>query len=246
MRVGRLVLATFVSLSIAQTATAATITFSQSDWPGGAVTVNSFGSLYTGGAVIDQASGGNPGSYVTFRSDHGAGNYFAWTGLLVNAWVYDPSVSGAITSIDFGADVLPGSGIGTAVFQPLIAQGGNLFFAAQTYLPASGWVNSAFAGGTSATFAWLNPVTATWSFALQPNFTASGGPITFGYGSATNNLGASAGSDFYSYDNVYITLHTANTTPAPAPVPEPATLWMLGSGLIVLAARLRRRVISKY
>ena len=213
----------------------ATGVFSQSDWPGGATSAAAFGANSTGGSLSDVASGGNPGSYVEMSASHGTGDYFVWTAVAVNSWVYDPSVSGAIASIDFGADVMRQQGIDFDDFQALIVQNGKYYWDFGALHNVSGWFDSSATGATAHDFRQINTSDGTWNGGLNPDFSSTGAPISFGYALGVQGT-ADAGSITQSYDNIHYRIRSESSTPEP---------FTLGLGLAGAGLFVRRRLKSK-
>ena len=134
-----------------------------------------------------EETGGNPGAYRKYVIDIVAGD----TGgpvALNNAAVYDPAVSGAISSIDFRADLWQWSHYILANYtpwSPTIEQDGKLFFLVPWVLfyYSSGWLPYEKLNATEADFD-TNPYAYTDGIppdGVHPDFSATGSPFKFGY-----------------------------------------------------------------
>ncbi len=189
-------------------------TFSDSDW-----TMETFPTSLTGQFTEQISAGGNPGAYKRVATIN---NNFTYNAHLRTAFIYDPSVSGAINSIDWSIDFKnfsafgAGQGYGLVLKQSGILYRGS-FFATGT-VPTL-WQTNGQSALTSSNF------TEGISGATNPDFSSSGSAITFGF---TTNNGDGATIDI-GYDNYRVDV---------TPVPEPATMAVLGLGV---ASLLRRR-----
>ena len=187
-------------------------------------------------------TGGNPNFYR--QEDHSGtrnGSAIDLAGFnmlaLNSAATYDPSSQGAILSIDYAYDVIHLGGNVAVAVAPGLSQGGKTyrFFNGGQAAIASVWSAIAANGLTSFSF---HEVTNSGVYATtidansHPDFSASGGQITFGY-IVANGWGGTINATT-GIDNWSVTLNTET--------PEPAT-WsamLIGLGAIT-AARVRRR-----
>ena len=103
-------------------------------------------------------------------------------------------------------------------------------------------VPSGIAGGQGTSY------TATIQGSVSPNVNQGGVNITFANPSQTFtfNDGVNAGSFSLSVNNVFVQSGqsanlTAGITGQQNPIPEPATMFLLGTGLAGVAARIRKR-----
>lgn len=204
---------------------AADVSFSQSDWTSLSGDTEVTLGPAAGNAWTVEPTGGNPGSWVEFSAD--PLNYDSWTGLLTDSWVYDPQTQGQIYSMSLSADVYAITGLQYAGTQTLLFQNGNYYFDFATAVSTGAWATSAVTGVTAADFWEIDPADGTYNQTLNPDFSSSGAPITFGYA-----MGVLPGVQVAEgYDNVAIDIH--NT------VPEPSPFVPLGVGLGIVAIRRR-------
>lgn len=230
-----LILITCLTLTLAmQAAPALAVTisddiFNNADW-----TAQKFGD---GNFTASQiASGGNPNEFrQTNHSDLNTGQSIAVFQIL-STGVYDPSVSGAIASIDFSFDLkFIGGSTGTSQvgYRLALEQAGSFYFSDALSIalgpgdgaPGATWDSFAFSGLTELNFALLSGPGSL-------NFSASGDPIMFGY--LTNNTAmANLVQTSSGIDNFSVTI---------TPVPEPASVALLlaGIGTLLVWDKLRR------
>jgi hypothetical protein len=218
------VVAVFVSPARSGTITFSDATFNNADWSASAIYDDTVSGPATF-SVSQVATGGNPGSYrrETHRLDQGT----LHVGNLANAFVYDPSVDGAISSIAYSYDLLkPLTQTYTGVYWVLLFQNGSYYTSlvpADVPPPGGAWTHSEHAG--------LEPSDFTGFTVGIPDFSSTGAPIQFGYNFA--NTSVSGVGNFFTYgsgiDNFAVTV---------TPVPEPTALALLGIGGLAL---LRRR-----
>jgi hypothetical protein len=150
-------------------------TYADADW----TIVNQFGLISAG----QQPTGGHPGSYRQVAL--GVGQNVPFVGQLNKTFVYDPSVSGAITGITYNIDLETTNAEGATYFA-LLSQNGNLYVETMHTGNASPntWLNENIVLDL-ADFALLRTNTQGNALIIDPNsrpdFSAGGSPITFGY-----------------------------------------------------------------
>jgi hypothetical protein len=225
--------ARFVALAATASATilAQAQTFQQTDWPGGSTTDFLAATNVSGQTAISESSGGNPGSYVQLSVTDGVGTSYGVYGQFVNSWVYDPSVSGAISTINASADVNGKYNPGYS-FVLLMKQAGTVYAAIGNGSTVNGWGNSAlpFALNQFYTGQVVNADGSRSNLGAL-NVSVTGAPIQFGYGFIVGSPVSLTvtDTDYVGIDNVKVFVN---------PVPEPATL---GLGALLGGAFLRRR-----
>jgi hypothetical protein len=212
-----ILVALLASASFAPAAVFTDGNFLDSEW-----TMTTFPTSATGQFTERIASGGNPGAYKRVATIN---NNFTYNAHLRAFMTYDPAASGAITSLDWSIDFKNFNSFGLGQgYGIVLSQGGTLyrgsFFATGL---AGGWQTTSQTGLTAANF------TEGISGAANPNFTASGAPITFGFMTSNGN----AATIDIGYDNYRVDI---------ASVPEPATLATLSLG--ILAVRRRKRATN--
>ncbi len=160
-------------------------TFANGDWTAVKIEDTTPGQAATFQAE-QVAAGGNPGAFRrTTLSWFGNGEELAiiQVGHIREAFVYDPATSGAIASISFAWDLieLDPSGEGaTCRYFLLLRQGDTYYLSSGAFdnVRPEGWLSIAHAGLTANNF-----TRVTGPGPLNPDFSASGAPIRFGYDS---------------------------------------------------------------
>ena len=137
-----------------------------------------------------------------------------FTGGLNTSAVYTPSLSGAIATIDFSIDLLEDpTQPGASAWQLLLEQGGTLYYS----VPLQGFNNSIWQifqqNGLTANDFDTNPnvgVPGAIPNNQQPDFTANGAPITFGYVLGNGLTGPGTLTVNNSVDNWLVTINVSN------------------------------------
>jgi len=189
--------------------------FNNTDWTS-VVTLGSPSSFVNG----QVAAGGNPGAYR--QTDVTAGSTINSTHIS-SAITWDPSTQGALTILHFSFDgnYLSASPAVPIDLEPILRQGGVIFAPNFDATPppslGGGWQNLQSSPLGQANFIDSSSFGGTGT--LQPDFSATGGLIEFGYalGFGPGSFTTSAGIDNYLV------------------APEPTTIWLLASGLVGLA-----------
>ncbi len=182
------------------------------------------------------ATGGNPDATMIHSIQHDGSNNlgFGRVGSFHQVHTYNPSVSGAISSVNFSADyyldtsnLLNGQNIWFAVLQ-----GGKTYYNwdLHNFSPHQ-WLSANATMQANVAQTVLDWQDGGVTFEV-PDFSASGAEMKFGFITAYNLENGAALSQ--RIDNF-----TVRTTP----VPEPATLAVLGMGAAALASKRRKRTI---
>jgi hypothetical protein len=175
-------------------------------------------------------------------------------------FVYDPSISGEITSIDASFDQLMfmfhdstrvNLSSAPALLRLIAEQDGQIYRSnrtAFTGLPFDQWINVSATGLVESEFLLFNPANP-FAALTTPGLDFAGGSITFGlqiahFGVLLGNLPSTGRvRSTIGVDNLRITLNTLDPVGA---IPEPTT-WVLmigGFGLAGAVLRGRRRVAA--
>jgi hypothetical protein len=147
------------------------------------------------------ANGGNPGGYRSMTHTFSQGGEI-WVDHLYAGSTYNPSQQGAITSIDFSADRIilsaPFSGAGVADWF-VVVQSTQVFTraASPNVFSNTAWLNTSQPGLVAADF---QP-------APGPNFSATGGPLQFGYRRANTNSSTTGYLISHGIDNWRVVIH---------------------------------------
>ena len=224
--------------SIAEAQTFSDATFNDTDWSHSIILDQPGGSTFSSGHV---AGGGNPGPY-----QGGSYSFTAGGGLLLGhvfeaGGSYDPSLQGAITSVEMESDMVlftatgGGGNIGDRI---LVKQGGDFFSGAfATSTLGGGWEHHAIVA-TESDFELVTP--SGLDPGTHPDFGPSGAPLEVGW--ITSNAGGAANTRSWGYDNWSITINTAPQVPALNPIALRAlAALLLGCGGLALSGRSRRR-----
>lgn len=175
-------------------------------------------------------SGGNPIGFQQTKLQNSVGTSQQSVAHLLSGAQWDPSTQGAIQSVTISFDYMRLQAAGASQFTALLRQGGNYF------RPVT------FANGTTS---WQSVSTGTvadvffcgyFGCSGDPDFSASGGLIEFGYATYQNNYFTSPASlpveVSVGVDNYNLTLVSD--------APEPMSFLLIGAGLGVLGMVRRR------
>jgi hypothetical protein len=196
---------------------------STANWSLGASRVN-LGSGYTG--TLSNITTGNPDDALNLNISYTAntGSSFVAQFVKRDDWTYTPSLSGAITSIDFSGDFNSDSGIAISVG---LLQGGVTYWTHPT--ANSGAINSVPYIGVSLT-SLVDTNFVDLNGTGNPNFSSLGDEIIWGYFVRRGDTGTGARNINIGADNV-----------AFAVIPEPSTVALLALGAFSGFLALRRR-----
>ena len=250
--------AAVVSVLMATSALAGTTTFTDTTFNPGDYTLGAFKDpSVTVNAYGQTLTNGNPGAGLQGLSSSSGVNL---KGVLLTAlnssFVYDPTASGAITSLDFALDRFsnPTNGgqaslVGSYSLRLLAEQDGQLYQA--TFVsgpfnqPGGVWQSLARNGILAGDFSTLDATNFTGS-GVSGGLNFAGDAITFGFAmrssGAVDSSGAPSTFDQTSdlrADNFALSVNAVG-------VPEPASwaLMILGLGAVGVAARARRRPLA--
>jgi hypothetical protein len=220
---------------------AGTIVFSDADFADSDWQIELF-NFHTGGSTSagQAATGGNPDAYLhvvhtvnaaTDPGDNAA--IYAFHGF--NSAVLDPSVDGAIASVDFFWDMrsFPDVFGGGQFTGPALRQGSNYYVSAglaEGLGTGQQWRSVSRIGLVAANYGLIQDILEI-DPAQDPDFSASGAPITFGFFTAlAGGLGGPGFSMSGGYDNWRVDVHT---------IPEPGLVVLLLLAGIVAKHRQR-------
>jgi hypothetical protein len=182
-------------------------TFDPASWT---VTVLQGGSY----SVTQIASGGDPGPYQQVVLE--SGPYYNDIEIM-SGFAYTPSTQGAITSLTMSLSAMdPG---GPAQGDGLFIKQGSSWWMAGYGTTTGSW--QTFSTGVTTASDWTTGVPGG-----TPDFSSTGGTITFGYLAANTDSFSTAGIDNFS-----VTIDS---------VPEPVSLALLGVGVLGTLCTRRR------
>jgi hypothetical protein len=170
-------------------------------------------------------AGGDPADYRQVQHFYGGPGSII-TGHLKSTAVYDPSSQGAISSLgsSFATMLISGGDSLAVLYGPLVYQNGSYYLdgsSLTTITPTTdAWVSHAFSGLTSAAFS-----RASGSGGPNPDFSASGGAIQFGYFASNGTGGGRPTATSSGLDN-----WSASVTA----VPEPTAALLMVVGLLAV------------
>ncbi|MFN0012693.1 MAG: hypothetical protein ACKVS8_13730 [Phycisphaerales bacterium] len=188
-----------------------------------AAAINTTGGF--GFSVSNPAGGGNGGAYRGITHSSTAG-FAQGTVIHTHALGWNPSTQGAITTLDMRVDVnCFNGGTSAAVgFGLVVVQGGSVFFGPTfTALSFSGWRTDLQATGLTA--ASFNSAIAT-----NPDFTAGGSAIAFGFFSSNGTASGVPIASTSGADNFAVVLDV---------VPAPGAAALLAAAGMVSVRRRR-------
>ncbi len=189
--------------------------------------------------TTDAAPGGNTGAY---RRAYDL-VYYGYSGNAhISPFGWNPSTQGAITGLAVSYDY---RAIGSAdmAFLTIVRQGGKYFVSpnATDFNVASDWQGWRTMTNASESLSGWCQIYAAFGYrgdyscgAARLDFSATGGLIEFGVETANSGEGSYYGAEG-GFDNFSVGITAVSATP------EPATVVLLGSGLLVVTGIIRRR-----
>lgn len=184
-------------------------------------------------STLRAVAGGNPGATLHHNIEHigstpqGRGRIGSYN----FNFVYNPSVSGAISSLNMSADYLLDTQAvlsGQALSFSLIQNGDTYFKQFLGNFSPNNWVHASISADATG---WTKVDWVSGGFsAANPDFSAAGGEMTFGFLSG-----------YVLSGNAKLTQRIDNFSVQTTPVPEPATMAILGLGAVGAIARRRKR-----
>jgi hypothetical protein len=200
-------------------------TFNDSDWTIADHTVGAGGTSNASQLL----SGGNPNAYrrITTVLNSGPSERRIFSFNFNSTAIYDPSVSGAIDSIDYSEDAKIFSGAQTIALA--LRQGGNIFnYSLVNTFVGTSWTSMNATGLIATNF--IQAVPGGFDPTLNPDFSATGSIIEFGFmrGRGTPNGPGPGATAIGGIDNWNVTVNSAQQ----ATVPEPGSLSLLIAGML--------------
>ncbi|MBX3117721.1 MAG: PEP-CTERM sorting domain-containing protein [Fimbriimonadaceae bacterium] len=181
------------------------------------------------------AAGGNPNATLHHIIEHDPAGAAQGTGEIGSYnfnFLYNPSVSGALSSISFSADYyLDTEAVlsGQALFFSLIQDGSTYYVPVfDDYTPGQ-WLNASFNAMPNSAWRKLDWISGNFVFA-NPDFSAAGNEMMFGFITGYNLS-----------NGALVTTRVDNFSVQTAPVPEPATMAVLGFGALAVGLRRRKK-----
>lgn len=243
-----LALAVMMTLALPAALRAGTITYFDTEFTDWTYQIIQITGAFTDTPPVRVGTGGNGGAYreQTLSADRSAGgSTFAITVANFGGIFYDPSVSGAIDGLTIGYDL---RGIAadididfSGLFRPYLQQAGTIFSLGTTINDQAtfgAWTS--YLNSSTSADDWFE-IGVSESDSAKPDFSENGSVIQFGYRvglgmSCPANIGAfcRAASLTSGLDNFSVSITSFDDQ---AVVPEPATLALLGTGLVVVGLR---------
>ncbi|MBS1828380.1 MAG: hypothetical protein JST93_23945 [Acidobacteria bacterium] len=184
------------------------------------------------GSFAQAATGGNPDGFrrfnMNFPNTPTGGTVIVNLVSFSSTMTYTPSLSGAITQLDFGYDIRSVGGLVAGLYRPMLRQGGNIYFLLVDDALNTAWVHHSSTATSADDWSQVNAGLG------KPDFSTLGGTIEFGYRvrvflTCNAPAGCLSGSLASGLDNYQVTITTADTS---GNVPEPASSALMGAAFI--------------
>ncbi|MFG0260056.1 MAG: hypothetical protein ACF8LK_06855 [Phycisphaerales bacterium JB041] len=200
--------------------------FAPADWSLISIDVGGNGSTTT---VSQQLTGGNPNEYRrVFNSVASTPNSAIWGLHLYLPSSYDPSNQGVVSSVCYSEDAILFAGAGSGQASGMLIEQSGKYFVGPSHATAfASWTNISDPVLLQSNFSEINPGSGALNAFSNPDFSAAGGVMQFGFFRANSTSGGAYTRDG-GIDNWSVCI-----------VPAPGSAALL-AGAGCLAMRRRR------
>lgn len=212
--------------AMAQTIMISDGVFAPSDWTLLQIDVGGNGSFTTANQVL---TGGNPNEHRrVFTSVAANANDAVWGLHIYTPASYDPSIQGAVTSVCYSEDAILFAGGGSGQATGMVIEQASRYYVGPAHVtPFALWTAVADPVLLTSNFREIDLSTGVLNFGSNPDFSAAGSAMSFGFFRANSTNGGAYTRDG-GIDNWSVCV-----------VPAPGCLALLGLGG-ALAIRRRR------